>query len=396
MKILHCCLASFYIDKFGYQENILPKIHKMQGLDVEIIASTETYLANKTLGYVEAASYLNEDGIPVTRIPYVKWLPFPLVKKLRIYNNLKHHLERIRPDVIFMHDVQFLSVFTVIAYAKLFPNVRIYADCHTDHINSARGWLSKNILHKIVYKFAVKAVEPYVTKFWGVTPLRSRFLSEVYGVSPDKVDLLVMGFDDLGNPDLVDDHSRNVIRQKIRADLGVLPSDILLITGGKIDRRKEIHSLLQALSIINRVDVKLLMFGSPTPDMQDEISELVAKVPNVLNVGWCNQRQICEYLVASDLAFFPGTHSVVWEQLIGLGLPAVFKKWDGMEHVDLDGNCIMLQSNDINNIVSVIESLVDSPEKLASMKSVAISKGKELFSYSNIARRAIEQIKSIV
>lgn len=396
MKILHCCLASFYIDNFGYQENILPKIHKMQGLDVEIIASTESYLSDKTLGYVDAASYLNEDGIQVTRIPYVKWLPFQLVKKLRIYKNLKQHLERFKPDVIFMHDVQFLSVLTVIAYAKKFPRVRIYADCHTDYINSARGWLSKNVLHKIVYKFAVKSVEPYVAKFWGVTPLRSRFLAEVYGVSPEKIDLLVMGFDDLGNPDLVGEQSHSLIRQKIRSQLGIPATDTLLITGGKIDRRKEIHTLLKALVNLNRGDVKLLMFGSPTPDMQDEISGLVAKLPNVINVGWCDQRQICEYLVASDLAVFPGTHSVVWEQLVGLGLPAVFKAWDGMEHVDLEGNCIMLQSNDVNSISRVIENLVDSPEKLASMKSVAISKGRQIFSYSNIARRSIEQNNNLV
>lgn len=390
MKILHCCLASFYIDNFGYQENILPKIHKIQGLEVEIIASTETYLSDKTLGYVEAGSYLNEDDIPVTRIPYVKWLPFSLVKKLRIYNNLKQHLERIRPDIIFMHDVQFLSVFTVISYAKLFPNVRIYADCHTDHINSARGWLSKNILHKIVYKFAVKAVEPYVTKFWGVTPLRSQFLAEVYGVSPDKIDLLVMGFDDLGNPDLVDEQSRRLIRQKIRSKLGVLPSDVLLISGGKIDRRKEIHTLLNALNIRNHKSIKLLLFGLPTPEMQDEISLLISKLANVINVGWCNQRQICEFLIASDLAFYPGTHSVAWEQTVGLGIPAVFKKWDGMEHVDLDGNCIMLDNNDVETLASVLSMLVESPEKLKSMTEIALSKGRDVFSYSKIAKRSIE------
>lgn len=27
MKILHICLASFYIDNYSYQENLLPKFH---------------------------------------------------------------------------------------------------------------------------------------------------------------------------------------------------------------------------------------------------------------------------------------------------------------------------------------------------------------------------------
>ena len=43
MKILHLMLACFYIDKYSYQENYLPKYHKKQGHDVEIIASLFTF-----------------------------------------------------------------------------------------------------------------------------------------------------------------------------------------------------------------------------------------------------------------------------------------------------------------------------------------------------------------
>ena len=72
MKILHCCLANFYIDNYGYQENILPKMHQLQGHDVQIIASTETYIENKKLGYIEAKSYFTPENILITRIPYLK------------------------------------------------------------------------------------------------------------------------------------------------------------------------------------------------------------------------------------------------------------------------------------------------------------------------------------
>ena len=78
MKILHCCLAAFYIDNYGYQENILPKIHTLQGNEVKIIASTETYQKNNVLGYVRPSNYINENQIPVVRLPYIKWLPHHL------------------------------------------------------------------------------------------------------------------------------------------------------------------------------------------------------------------------------------------------------------------------------------------------------------------------------
>ena len=82
MKIIHCCLAAFYIDNFSYQENILPKIHKLQGNDVFIIASTETYFENKLI-YSESKEYINENGIKVKRLSYIKYLPNIFAKKLK-------------------------------------------------------------------------------------------------------------------------------------------------------------------------------------------------------------------------------------------------------------------------------------------------------------------------
>jgi len=63
MKILHCCLSQFYIDNYSYQENILPRVNKQMGHEVKIIASTETYLDNRNLEYVEPSRYYTEDGI---------------------------------------------------------------------------------------------------------------------------------------------------------------------------------------------------------------------------------------------------------------------------------------------------------------------------------------------
>ena len=81
MKVLHLCLSAFYIDGYGYQENILPRMHKKLGHDVLIVASTETYIDNMNLGYIESRNYVNEDGIPVHRIPYSKYIPARIVHK---------------------------------------------------------------------------------------------------------------------------------------------------------------------------------------------------------------------------------------------------------------------------------------------------------------------------
>ena len=236
MKILHCCLAAFYIDNYGYQENVLPKMHKLQGHDVYILASTETFINNTRLGYIKDSSYYTNENIPITRIPYVKWLPHFVARKLRIYTGILKILNEFKPDIIFLHDVQFISIKVVANYIRINPNVKLFVDGHTDFINSATNWVSKHILHKIIYKWCALSIESYVRKFYGVLPLRVDFFKNVYGIPESKLDLLVLGADDT----LFDLSKKESIRERIRNYYGIENDDFLIVTGGKIDKRSQL------------------------------------------------------------------------------------------------------------------------------------------------------------
>lgn len=386
MRILHCCLAAFYIDNYGYQENILPKIHKLQGHDVAIVASTETYLENKSLGYLESGSYINEDDIPVTRLPYISWLPIGITKKLRIYNGLERVITEFKPDIIFMHDTQFLSMRTIVKLAKQNPDLILFADGHTDFINSARGWVSKNILHKIIYKYCAKIIEPYMKSFYGTLPSRVDFINNVYGIPYSKIKLLELGADDSS----FDISKKDTIRSHKRKELNIKESDFVLISGGKIDKRKNIHLLVDALSSLSSVNknVKLILFGAPNDEMNYLLDKINA-TENIIYLGWQKPSAIYDLLFASDLGFFPGTHSVLWEQSCGVGLPCVFKKWENMQHVDLGGNCIFIENISSKSIEDTILKLYSDKELYLKMKSVSLKKGISHFSYSAIAKRAI-------
>lgn len=384
MKILHCCLAAAYVDNYGYQENILPKMHKLQGNEVKIVASTLTYISNSEVGYIKPRKYINEDNIEVSRIPYIGCIPHKLSIKLRIYKGLFKVLDDFNPDVIFIHDIQFLSITEIIKFVKKKPNVIIYADGHTDFINSARNWLSKNVLHKIIYKWCAKKIEPYTTKFWGVTPLRVDFFSDVYGIDRSKVDLLVMGVDD----SVIDLTQKNIIRESTRKTLGINENDFVIVSGGKIDRRKNIHFLMKAINSLNLDNIKLVLFGTPDLDMKAEFEEL-SKPKNIITIGWISPEEVYDYLFSADLAFFPGTHSVLWEQVVGVGLPSVFKKWEGMQHVDVGGNCIFIKEGTQEEIEKTILELMENKKLLKRMQDISIEKGMQEFSYSQIAKKSI-------
>lgn len=384
MRILHCCLSNFYIDNYGYQENILPKMHKLQGHEVAILASTETFVENSKLGYIEPSSYITEYGVPITRIPYSSLVPHAVAKKIRKYKGVKDMLYSFKPDILFIHGGQFVSMIEIVSYAKKHPNVRIYIDNHADYINSGTNWVSMKVLHGIIYKWAMKLVEPYTQKFYGVLPVRVDFLKEVYNTPADKTELLVLGIDDSN----IDFENRENIRDSVRDRLDIDKESFVIITGGKIDRRKNIHLLMQAINEIDNHNIKLIVFGKPNDEMKAEIEEL-SKNNKTTNLGWITPEEANDYFFASDLACFPGTHSVLWEQAVGLGLPAIFKRWDGIEHIDIDGNCILLDEVTTDTLKESILKIYNDKDLYQSMQNAA-KEGIKIFSYYDIAKRAIE------
>ena len=388
MKVLHLCLANFYADNLGYQENLITKYHKKENFDVTIIASCIDYDSRRGAWVlVSPSEYVNRDGVRVKRIQYKygrNGLLSRVGKLLRMYDKTLVHIENEEPDVIFIHGAQFWDVKQVIQYKRDNPEVKIYADNHADFINSARNLLSRYILHGIIWKHHIRRLEPFCEKFWGVTPNRCDFLRDVYGISEHKIDLLPMCAD----TERVNLKSKDIIRRGIRQKHSLDDHDFVLISGGKIDERKNIHNLIRAVNKLANPNIKLLLFGVPTEEMKDEITSL-SDTEYVRNVGWIDSNSVYDYYLASDLGVFPGTHSVLWEQAVGTGLPCIFKKWNGMTHVDVGGNCIFVDDGKVNTIKECIQDVFDDKSKYEEMRSVAVTRGVKFFSYEQIARVSI-------
>ena len=156
----------------------------------------------------------------------------------------------------------------------------------------------------------------------------------------------------------------------------------------KIDRAKNIHFLMRAVSDLNNQNIKLIVFGQPNDEMKPIIQEL-CKNDSIRFIGWIQADKAYDYFLASDLGFFPGTHSVLWEQACACGLPCVFKNWEGMHHVDVGGNCEFLKNDSAEEIKEMILNIVNDIDKYEAMKKVAVEKGIKTFSYKEIAKRAI-------
>ena len=307
------------------------------------------------------------------------------MKKTPLYKDFKSTLENLKPDIIFSHGCQYRDAAKVALYIKNNPSVKLFVDNHADFTDSATNFLSKNVLHKIIWRHYAHYMLPYTEKFWRVLPARVDFLIDVYKLPKDKCDLLVMGADD----ELVELANNNIVHSRIRDKFGVLEDDFLIVTGGKIDRAKmQTCLLMQAVKEISNPKVKVIVFGSIEESIKDDVLKWVDDV-KVIYAGWITPDNSFDYFAASDLVVFPGRHSVFWEQVVGQGKPMVCRSWPGTHHIDVGGNVQFLESDSMVEIKKCVEDLINTPELYEKMKVNAIQIGKTMFSYRRIAEKCI-------
>lgn len=385
MKIVHLCLGCFFPDHYSYQENMLPKFHKELGYDTEVIASLVTFDRDgKETLLPSAGRYLNEYGIPVTRLEYRK--PRKVYRKLKRYIGTRQALEQAAPDILFIHGCQFRDLDIVIGYVKAHPGIRVFVDNHADFSNSGTNFLSLHLLHRFLWRRGARRIEPYTEKFYGVLPARVDWLTEQYRLPKDKCELLVMGADD----DRIREAEEGGWREKIRERYGIRPGDFLVMTGGKIDgAKKQTLLLMEAVRNLGDPRVKLIVFGSVVPEMKEQVNAL-ADGEKVQYIGWVKSEESYRYWIAADLAVFPGRHSVFWEQVAGMGIPMICKYWEGTTHVDRGGNAVFLRKDSEEEIRSALEEVTRDPEAWERMKKAA-GAAREVFSYREIAKRAVQE-----
>jgi len=382
---VHLCLSNFFIEGFGYQENIIPKYNKKDGHDVTIIASRFTYSSdNGESDIASTGEYYNDDKIKVIRIDYKhKWLG-KLNDKLKIYENTYNLLEEENPNLIFCHGIQFFDLYEVTRYIKDNPDCKLFADNHAANINSGTNILSREILHKRIYKKVIQNSLDQIRKIFVLAPGCRDFAKEMYNIPDKKMEYLYLGAD----TEKINFDEKNEISLRVRDEVNLNHDDFVFITGGKLSKGKNIKSLLIALKKIHSEKIKLIIFGAFSDDIREEMLNFISQDDRVRYIGWLRGDEVYDYYLASDAAIFPGTKSALWEQAICSGLPIVCRRWPGMEYVDVGGNVIFVE-NDINEFIEKIELLATDKELYEEMKHVACTKGFDTFSYERIARQAI-------
>lgn len=380
MKIAHIAISEKYVEGMSYQENLLSSKHKELGHDVYVITS-QLYFDRTGKKIVEPREYTNKEGIKVSILPCSTkiYSLHIFIKKVR---GLYKKLCDISPDIIFLHGVNVKDNYTVVKYVKNHSGVRLFADNHNDYYNCPVTSL-KSKIRLIFQKRYAQSLIPFTQRFWGTIPWRNDYLHNVYGIPKDKIDLLVMG----ANENYIVGKNKDEVRKKIRGKYNIPLDAFLIVTGGALDKRKRQDLLLEAVKNIQDNNICLLVFGTPTKEMEPVFAKYRG-IKNIYMIGWVNSDDVYDIFIASDLAFFPGTHSVLWEQSVACSLPGVFKSTEGMRHVNVDGNAVLLDEVTVATITDTIISL-NNTEKYSIMLEKA-QKVADSFFLKDIAIKSIQ------
>lgn len=381
-KIVHICLNGSYTDGFNYQDNLLSKYHRKLGYLVTLLAPQWSLSKEGKIIFTIDTDYYNTDGIYIRRLSQ-SGKRKNSSRKLKRYEHLYHILEEEKPDCIFLHNLQMLDTLTICKYMKIHPQVLLYVDNHADFSNSGTNFISRFFLHKGLWKFCAQKINPYTKKFYGVLPARVDWLVNMYGLPPEKCELLVMGADDSEIERVQNSNIREAVRQKYCID----KTDTLVITGGKIDCYKlQILTLAQLIHKKQDTHLKLLIFGSVDDKIKPQLDAL-CDGKYVCYIGWITGNESYDLFSAADIIAFPGRHSVYWEQAVAMGVPLICKYWPGTTHIDIGGNVKFLMNDSADEMLCALNAVLNNYREFYKNSQ---KEARKLFWYSSIAKKSIE------
>ncbi|WP_417449447.1 glycosyltransferase family 4 protein [Kordiimonas sp.] len=388
MKILMIC--EFYNEKLEYQENLLTKYYAKHGHDVTVITSTYEsvfdYYENRHDNAWPAREYRTEN-CTVIKLPF----RYNILYKMRAYTRIDDILEREKPDLIFIHDIM-LNIPEIIRYKKKHPDCVIILDYHADYSNSGKNWLSLRILHGVLRKWFLDRIRKYTSRIFPIVPAGTTFLHEVYKVPLEEMEVLPLGAD----TDLGAEAKQSPRLPELRKAYGIAQGDRVILTGGKLSPRKRTELIIDAVNELEDKSLHLIIVGDASEEDQDYKNLLLSRAQqggNIHFAGWLGTREIYEHMAISDIAVFPASQSILWQQAISMGLPLIAGNTghQSIQYLNLYENIVILDKDRINTraIKKELTAILENSERHQEMREGAERVTREQLDWNTLIDRTL-------
>ena len=382
MKILMIC--EFFDPALEFQENQLVKYYRKHGHEVRVLTSTYTdvfdYYACRHDNKAPESS-LSVHGAEIVRLPY----RYNLLHKIRAYRGVKRHLEEFEPDLIYIHDIM-PNILEIVPYLKKHPQCRAIMDIHMDYSNSGKSFVALRILHGTVRRWFLSRIRPHLDRIYPVAPSSFPFMRDIYGVPESAMTLLPLGAD----IDLIEAIQASTDREALRRSYGFGPDQLVIVTGGKVTPRKRFETLLEAVDCDALAHAVILVIGKIPEEeaaYRAALQPLIDRLGDrVRFAGWQLPEGTYSHMSAADVAVFPASQSVMWQQAISVGLPLIVGDNGGQDasYLGPHGNVQVLPADQITaeGVRAALVALDRDPERMRAMAEGSRRTAREMLDWN--------------
>lgn len=210
---------------------------------------------------------------------------------IKYYNDWKKFLKNnfSKYTTIHMH-VSSLTTLLPIQCAKKYKI--------KNRIIHAHSTLQSGMLHKLLISINKKRVKKYATELLACSSEAGNY---VFG--KNKFELFHNGID------IQKYKFNNVVREKVRKELGIKDNELALVHVGRFDYAKNHNYIIDIFKHINNIDKQVKLFLVGDGELKNEIKRKVTELSLLENVIFLNKRQdVNEILQGMDAFVFPSNY----------------------------------------------------------------------------------------
>lgn len=371
MKILH--INGYFMENAAYQENLLPVGQYELGNEVFLVTSRfEPLMKINADTRIRPLGKTMYKGVHVIRVEeYFEMKNNGGV----ILKNLIPVFKKIRPDIIFFHDIS--PILIVGVFYKFFnPEVKLHIDFHSDENNSRNSSFGPLLhwLFRVFFFFFGRLFE----KFFCVAPETTYFVQKYYKIPARKLTFLPLP----GDATMLKQYEQ--IRVEVRKQLSLNDEHKLIVHTGKMPEGKETLLALQAFTSMKGANLRLLIAGSIDDDFTQTFNEFCASDLRIVNLGWLRADALRRIFIASDVLLQPGSLSNTFIDAICCGLPLVLNNTPQGQNLTSFKNGVLINEKTVKEVVAKLE-MVLSDAQLPTFRACSFE-AANYFDYRNNAK----------
>ncbi|MEA3557807.1 MAG: glycosyltransferase family 4 protein [Candidatus Thermoplasmatota archaeon] len=359
MKIAH--VVSYIQPEFGYEEYYSAREQAALGHEVHVITSdrifpfndVEKMLADIGSPYKDRMRPLGIEEIEGFTIHRHKTI-YEILYDFIVYRGIEEDLRNLRPDVVHAHGLWQWGTHKA-ARVKDELGFKLIID---EHAYSTTYDQTKNLRNFILDKDYRFFRAPFARK-------NLKKADEVVAICQETVTFLeeFFGYRNAHMIPLGVDHRKfsfdEKARKEVRKELGVREDEYLLVTAGRLDTAKRLELFIEAVEMLGRDDVKLLVVGRGDGSYLKKLRNM--KVKGVSFAGFKRSDELSSLYSAADLGLW-GKASITIREAMGCDLPLVLLDEPNMQDLLKWDNGVFVKA-DAGAISKAVVELLADPER---------------------------------